>query len=214
MLKIVVGQNLNDAAEFGYVAGADDNFGACIPDTINGKVIQRITQKADAIEAHVGSQAFGATMTFTTASGATVDLPWDDTSKSYKGTGLADTFKNHFGCCDILEAEAKGAVATTATSDAPSMAPEGFAIPTVSTLTPASAMINWVAPQGGDTVTGYSVAVDQGGTPISGSPFSMAGSTLKKVLTGLTAATTYNVVVTATNGEGSLAATALTVTTA
>ncbi len=91
--------------------------------------------------------------------------------------------------------------------------PTGFAKPTATAVTATGGQVNWTAPTGGDPITGYSVAVDDGGTPITGSPFAMAGSTLKKVLTGLTAATAYNVVVTATNGDGSIAATALTLTT-
>jgi len=208
MLKIVVGQNPNDTTEYGYVAGDDDNFGSCIPDTLDGKLIKRITQKGGAVVAEVGSKAFGDALDFVTASGVTISLTWDGASSSYKGTGGAGTFKNHYDLQGILELlDAAGTPPPTPQK------PTGFAKPTSSAITATGATVNWAAPTGGDAVTGYSVAVDKAGTAITGSPFAMAGGTLKKALTGLTASTAYNVVVTATNGAGSLAAAPLTVTT-
>ena len=208
MLKLVVGQNPNDATEYGYVAGDDDNFGSCIPDTLEGKLIKRITQKGGAIEAHVGSKAFGAVFNLTTGAGIKVPLTWDAATSSYKGTGAPKTFKSHYDFNGILELQpAKG------TPPPAPQKPTGFAKPTSSAITATGAMVTWVAPTGGDAVTGYSVAVDKAGTAITGSPFAMAAGTLKKALTGLTASTAYNVVVTATNGAGSLAAAPLTVTT-
>jgi hypothetical protein len=91
--------------------------------------------------------------------------------------------------------------------------PSGLAKPTADAITATGATINWTTPTGGDPVTSYEVAVTQGGTAISGSPFTMAASTHKKVLTGLTAATAYKVKVKAINGAGNVESAELTVTT-
>jgi len=91
--------------------------------------------------------------------------------------------------------------------------PTGFSKPTSSGITATGAKISWKAPTGGDPVTGYSVSVKTGGTAITGSPFGIAAGTLNKVLNGLTATTAYDVIVTATNADGSKAAPKLVVTT-
>ena len=91
--------------------------------------------------------------------------------------------------------------------------PTGFSKPTSSGITATGAKISWKAPTGGDPVTAYLVKVTSLGTDITGSPFTMAAGTLNKVLTGLTASTAYEVIVTATNADGSKAAPKLTVTT-
>lgn len=88
-----------------------------------------------------------------------------------------------------------------------------FAATTESAQTATTATITWVAPSAGDEVTTYSVAVEDGGTPITGSPFTLNGDVLSLDLTGLTASTAYDTQVTALNGAGSVANTAGTVTT-
>lgn len=88
-----------------------------------------------------------------------------------------------------------------------------FAATTESAQTATTATITWVAPSAGDAVTTYSVAVEDGGTPITGSPFTLNGDVLSLDLTGLTASTAYDTQVTALNGAGSVANTAGTVTT-
>lgn len=88
-----------------------------------------------------------------------------------------------------------------------------FNATTESAQTATTATITWVAPSGGDPVTTYSVAVEDTGVDITGSPFTLNGDVLSLDLTGLTASTTYDTQVTALNGAGSLANTAGTVTT-
>ena len=92
--------------------------------------------------------------------------------------------------------------------------PTGFAAPTSSAVTATGAKITWTAPTGGDAVTSYEVNVSIGIAPIAGSPFTMAGSTLSKTLTGLTTATDYEVDVKAINGDGNVLSPTITVTTA
>ena len=88
-----------------------------------------------------------------------------------------------------------------------------FAAAVASNQTATTGTLTWVAPSGGDPVTTYSVAVEDTGTPITGSPFILNGDVLTINLTGLTASTTYDTQVTALNGAGSLANTAGTITT-
>jgi len=80
--------------------------------------------------------------------------------------------------------------------------PTGMGMPTVSNVTATGAKVSWAAPTGGSAVDNYIVSVSQGGTNITGSPFTMSGSTLTKTLSGLTADTEYKVVVTAKNSAG------------
>ncbi len=99
----------------------------------------------------------------------------------------------------------------TVTNDA---LPSGtFAAATASAQTATTGTITWVAPSGGDQVTTYSVAVEDTGVDIAGSPFTLNGDILTLDLTGLTASTTYDTQVTALNGAGSLANTAGTIVT-
>ena len=91
--------------------------------------------------------------------------------------------------------------------------PTGFADPTASVITATGFKITWVAPTGGDAVTNYEVSVKAGSTPITGSPFTMAGTTLSKTVSGLTASTDYTVSVKAINGDGNAAAGPVTVST-
>jgi mannan endo-1,4-beta-mannosidase len=142
------------------------------------------------------------------ASGATVSLSWDAGASAYKGSvgSLKAVLTSHYD--GILELQLKDGAGAQAPQK-----PTGFAKPTSSGITATGAKISWKAPTGGDAVTGYSVSVKAGATAIAGSPFTVAKGTLNKVLTGLTTKTAYTVVVTATNSAGSLAATALTVTT-
>ena len=93
-------------------------------------------------------------------------------------------------------------------------APSGFAKPTSSNVTATGFKVTWTAPTSGDPVDNYIVAVSTGGTPITGSPFTMSGTTLSKTVSGLTTGTDYDVVVTAVNAGGQANAPALTVTTA
>lgn len=88
-----------------------------------------------------------------------------------------------------------------------------FAAAAASLQTATTGTITWVAPAGGDEVTTYSVAVEDTGTPITGSPFTLNGDVLSLDLTGLTASTTYDTQVTALNGAGSVANTAGTIIT-
>ena len=80
---------------------------------------------------------------------------------------------------------------------------------TVDAITDVGGKVNWSAATGG-AVSNYEVAVKDGGTPITGSPFTMAGGTLSKTLSGLTASTTYSVDVKAINGDGESAGTQIT----
>lgn len=82
-------------------------------------------------------------------------------------------------------------------------APTGFENPTASNVSATGFTVNWVAPTGGDSVDNYIVSVSQSGTPIAGSPFTMAGSTLQKVVSGLVASTEYHFQVSAVNVGGS-----------
>ncbi len=91
--------------------------------------------------------------------------------------------------------------------------PSGFSIPTEENVTDVGFKVNWTAPSGGDAVTNYEVAVTDGGVAIASSPFTMAGGTLSKTVSGLTASTDYEVTVTAINGAGQIAASAITVST-
>lgn len=88
-----------------------------------------------------------------------------------------------------------------------------FAAATASAQTATTGTITWVAPSGGDAVTTYSVAVEDTGVDIAGSPFILNGDVLSLDLTGLTASTTYDTQVTALNGAGSVANTAGTIVT-
>ena len=88
-----------------------------------------------------------------------------------------------------------------------------FAAAVASAETDTTGTITWVAPTGGDEVTTYSAAVEDGGTPIAGSPFVLNGDVLSLDLTGLTASTTYDTQVTALNGAGTVANTAGTIVT-
>ena len=91
---------------------------------------------------------------------------------------------------------------------------EGLSLPvfndpvTVTNITDTNARVEWLSADG--QVDAYSVAVAILGTPITGSPFTMAGGTLRKSLSGLTAATTYEVDVTALNENGNDASTQIT----
>ncbi len=80
---------------------------------------------------------------------------------------------------------------------------------TVDNVTDTGGKINWSAATGG-TVSNYEVSVKDGGTPITGSPFTMAGGTLSKTVSGLTASTTYSVDVKAINGDGESVGTQVT----
>ena len=88
-----------------------------------------------------------------------------------------------------------------------------FAAATASAQTATTGTITWVAPTGGDTVTTYSVIVEDTGVGITGSPFILDGDIVTLDLTGLTAATTYDTEVTALNGAGSVVNTAGTLIT-
>ena len=88
-----------------------------------------------------------------------------------------------------------------------------FAAATASAQTATEGTITWVAPTAGDEVTTYSVAVEDTGVDITGSPFILNGDVLTIDLTGLTASTTYDTQVTALNGAGSVANTAGTIVT-
>ncbi len=84
------------------------------------------------------------------------------------------------------------------------VAPSDFGDPITQRVKPTGFTIVWKEPIGGDSVESYEVAVDQDGTtPITDSPFTMAGTTLRKIVTGLTAETSYTITVTATNAGGS-----------
>ena len=84
----------------------------------------------------------------------------------------------------------------------PIVPPSDFDDPTISDTEADKFKINWKAPKQGDSVDSYSVSVKKGTTSISGSPFTMAGSTLSKVVNGLDADTEYTVVVIAINAGG------------
>ena len=88
-----------------------------------------------------------------------------------------------------------------------------FAAAIASDQTAISGTITWVAPAGGDAVTTYSVAVEDTGVAITGSPFILNFDVLSLDLTGLDASTTYDTQVTALNGAGSVANTAGTLIT-
>ena len=91
---------------------------------------------------------------------------------------------------------------------------EGLSLPVfndpvvVINVTDTAGRITWEKADG--QVDAYSVAVAILGTPIANSPFTMAGGTLGKSLSGLTASTNYEVDVTAINENGSSASTQIT----
>ena len=91
--------------------------------------------------------------------------------------------------------------------------PGTMAKPSASAITATGAKVTWVAPTTGDAVGNYEVKVTKAGVPITGSPFTMAGATLTKTLSGLTATTAYIVTVKAINSAGSVSAAPLEVTT-
>lgn len=219
--KLIVSKN---GTEIGMRKDGDNNFGTFIPNYLGDSmtlVVAAYSDGSDFIMITNGKVDNLDTIPLTSASGASITLTWDAATSAYKGAvgALGTILDSHYdGSLDLLIGGAVAPTGTgtgtgTGTSDPATSAPTGFAKPTATLVTATGGQVNWTAPTGGDPITGYSVAVDDGGTPITGSPFAMAGSTLKKVLTGLTATTSYNVVVTATNGGGSIAATALTLTT-
>jgi len=140
MLKIVVGQNPNDPTEYGYVAGDDDNFGTCIPDTIDGTLITSITSKGGDISFSIPTKVFGDTLTLTSAAGATGDLTWDDATKTYKGTTpLAGSFKSHYEFKGILEVDTATGTGTVAQPKPPT---GGTTTPPTDGGTPATPAAN------------------------------------------------------------------------
>ena len=112
------------------------------------------------------------------------------------------------GIIQIEDLEA--VLAVTAITPQP---PTGLADPTSSAVTATGFKVNWTAPTGGDAVTGYAVTVTKAGSDITGSPFSMAGSTLVKTVSGLTADTDYKVKVEAVNAAGNISSSEITITT-
>ena len=91
--------------------------------------------------------------------------------------------------------------------------PSGFADPTISAVSDSGFTVNWVAPSGGSSVDNYEVTVTDAGVDITGSPFTMAGTTLKKVVSGLSTATEYKTKVKAINAGGDVTTNEVTVTT-
>ena len=69
-----------------------------------------------------------------------------------------------------------------------------------SNITDTSAILDWLPADG--QVDNYVVNVTLSDVDISGSPFTMAGGTLKKTVSGLTPATLYEFYVTAVNENG------------
>jgi len=94
-------------------------------------------------------------------------------------------------------------------------AAKAYADPGISAASASGFTIDWLAPAEGDSVDNYEVKVMAviGGAHITGSPFTMAGSTLKKVVSGLPASTDYDVIVTAINAGGSLASSTVIMST-
>ncbi len=91
--------------------------------------------------------------------------------------------------------------------------PSGFAKPSSSAITTTGFKVSWVAPSGGSPVDNYEVGITTMGSDITGSPFTMAGSTLSKTISGVGADAEYEVTVTAINAGGNVVADVLTVQT-
>ncbi len=95
---------------------------------------------------------------------------------------------------------------------------EGTSVPVfvepirTSGITDTSAKLIWLAADG--QVDNYRVNVTLSDVDISGSPFTMAGGTLKKVVSGLTPSTLYEFTVTAINENGEDTSNALGFSTA
>jgi len=193
MFKLVVGINPNDADEFGYVAGCNNNFGVCIPESIDGVMIDNFVSKGGVVTLAIASAVFGSSMSIVTASGIAGTLTWDSGEGFYSGTALGTTFRDHYDLAGVLE---------MALTEPVLIKPDAPDAPTFSDIADTSAKVLWTAPTGGD-VDNYKVYVTDGGSDISGSPFTMAGSTLTKTLSGLTASTAYQVSIEAINTAGS-----------
>ncbi len=91
--------------------------------------------------------------------------------------------------------------------------PDQFDTPTSSAITATGFKVTWTAPNGGSKVDNYEVKVTAAGVDVTGSPFTMAGTTLSKTVSGLTASTDYVVTVKAINTAGELEAVSLAVST-
>jgi len=207
-VKLVVAKN---GTEIGMRKDGDNDFGTFIPNYLGNSMTLVLTAYSDGTDFIVITDGkidkLGA-IALVSASGATLDLQWDAGTSAYKAA--VGAFKT------VLESHYDGVLELKLHDGAVAQAPQkptGFAKPTSSAITATGAKIAWKAPTGGDPVTGYKVSVKAGATAIAGSPFTVAKGTLSKTLTGLTTKTAYTVVVTATNGAGSLDAAALTVTT-
>ncbi len=143
----------------------------------------------------------------TTEAGVVEDLAWDAATSSYKAasTKLKATMESHYdGVLNL--------VVSTGVVVPPLAKPNAPAAPTFASIAQTTATVNWTAATGG-AVANYKVHVKAGTTDISGSPFTMASTTLTKKLTGLTAATAYTVTIEAINASGSATSPAATLTT-
>ncbi len=120
--------------------------------------------------------------TFVTVDESSVDIGEDGTAKLYRpANGVFDN--------DAIE-KAKNESGQT------------FSDPTISAVTSTGFKVTWVAAN--NNVDNYEVSITDDGTDISGSPFTMAGSTLSKTVSGLSSETEYVVNVTAINENGSV----------
>ncbi len=207
-LKLIIGKNETD---IGMRKDGDNDFGTIVPNYWGDSmtlVSGAYSDGTDFILLTDGQVDAEATIKLTSASGATISPAWDAASSSYKITvgAFAALLESHYdGVLDLVVGDLVAAPAV--------VAPGKPGTPTFSAITATGGKVNWTASTTGDAVDNYEVAVDKAGAPITGSPFTMAGSTLSKTLTGLTAATAYNVTIKAINAGGNATSTAATLTT-
>lgn len=205
---IVVGKSTQSDTIFGYKSYrvTKNPFGSSISEVIEGINLDYfiVDSSDDSVKLAFegGDSVLSDSFTIILESTQSVILTFSNGEYSGTNSDFADAVINHIsGVCNYV---VSGEVEVT---------PSGFADQTISNETSSGFKINWVAPTGGDAVDNYIVDVDEAGTPISGSPFTMAGSTLSKTVSGLNASTSYNTKVTAVNEGGSVSTNAVVATT-
>jgi hypothetical protein len=206
-VKLAVAKN---GTEIGMRKDGDNDFGTIIPNYLGNSMTLVTTAYSDGTDFIVmtdGKVDNLSAISLTSASGATADLAWDGATSAYKGAvgALKAVLASHYdGILELQLQEGAGAP--------PVVKPDAPAAPTFASITATGAKVNWTAPSGG-AVDNYKVHVTKAGTDITGSPFTMAGATLTKTLSGLTASTAYKVSIEAINTAGSSTSPEATLTT-
>ena len=203
--KLAVAKN---GTELGMRKDGDNDFGTFIPNYLGNSMTLVTTAYSDGTDFIMvtdGKIDNLTSISLTSASGAKVDLTWDAGTSAYKGAvgAMKAVLASHYdGMLDLIVGSGAAALAK----------PDAPAAPTFASITATGAKVNWAAPTGG-AVANYKVHVTKAGADITGSPFTMAGGTLTKTLSGLTASTAYKVAIEAVNASGSSTSPEATLTT-